>query len=148
MSLSNSCKFTGTLGADPEFKPTNNNKSSCKFSLAVNKKGQNGEKVTTWINCTAYGAVADRIMKYCQKGTNVTVESEYSSWKYNENWYHGFTCFQVDFHRNWKQADQNQQQGQQQNNQQQQPPQQNNQQQHAVSQQQTNAGQFDEDIPF
>jgi len=117
MSLANSCKFTGTFGKDPEFKKTTNGKSSCKFSLAVNKRDQNGEKGVTWVSCTAYGATSDLIMKYCQKGSNVSVECEYSTWEHQNKYYHGFTCFQVHFNRNFKSQDNQQQQN---NNQQQQ----------------------------
>ena len=68
----------GNLTRDPETTHTQKNTSLCKFGIALNRKwigsdGQAQEKAT-FIECTAWGKIADVIQKYCHKGKQVCIE--------------------------------------------------------------------------
>ena len=87
MSISNSCKFIGNLGKDPEVISYQMDKQMVKLSLAVLKKWKdkegNWQEEVSWVmlNCFRPGLV-DIISKYLFKGDKVIVEAEYSPRKY------------------------------------------------------------------
>lgn len=69
----------GRFGKDPEAKKTANNKVVVYFRLANNRDwGQEeNQKHTNWIQCRAYGNLAEKvIMPYCKSGTSVIVSGE------------------------------------------------------------------------
>jgi len=68
----------GTFGKDTELKTTQSQTSICSFSLAVTRKfkDKSGEKVTDWINCTAFGKTAETISKYFSKGSKIMIDGE------------------------------------------------------------------------
>jgi single-strand DNA-binding protein len=78
----NVCTFIGNLGGAPELKYTSGGEPLCKFSLAVNKtwKNQAGEtqEKTTWVDCVAWGKLAELCNEYLTKGAPVHIEAEYS----------------------------------------------------------------------
>ncbi len=63
---------SGNLTKDPVLKTTQNGKTFCSFSIASNEEYA-GNKNTTFVNCTAWGKVAEIINQHCQKGTSVCV---------------------------------------------------------------------------
>ena len=75
----------GNLTKDPELSQTKSGKSVCHFTIAVNRKyvGQSGERETDFFNCTAWGAQADSIAKYCHKGTLVSCEGRIRTGSYD-----------------------------------------------------------------
>jgi len=76
------CKvmIIGRVGKDPEFKKINSGQSVANFSLACTEKfkdrnGQPQEK-TEWINCIAWGKVAEIIQQYVKKGGLIYVDGK------------------------------------------------------------------------
>lgn len=79
-TLRNRVQLIGHLGAAPEVKTIIGGKKVAKLVLATNEvyKNQKGEKITetTWHNLTAWGANADIIEKYLQKGSEIAIEGK------------------------------------------------------------------------
>lgn len=69
--------ITGNLTRDPELRTTPNGASVCSFSVAVNRvyKDSNGEQKedVSFIDCSAWGRLAEMINQYAKKGTGVLV---------------------------------------------------------------------------
>jgi single-strand DNA-binding protein len=66
----------GRFVATPELRTFDMDKLTTEFSLAVDSgyKNANGEKVTDFINCQAYGKRAEFICKYFKKGSPILIE--------------------------------------------------------------------------
>ena len=65
----NSCCFVGRLGKDIELKQTQSGISYAKFSLAVDRGYKSGEeRITDWIDCTAWRGTAEFAAKWFHKG--------------------------------------------------------------------------------
>lgn len=65
----------GRLVRDPELRKTKENVSVVGFSIAVdNPPMANGEKSTSFFECTAWNALADNIVKYTHKGSLIGIE--------------------------------------------------------------------------
>ena len=67
----------GRLGRDPEKRYTQNGTPVASFSLAVDrdfKDKATGEKVTDWINVTAWRQTAEFVSRYFTKGRLAVVE--------------------------------------------------------------------------
>jgi len=76
-TLSNLVILIGNVGKDPEIKYNDNGSVVASLVLATNdgykdKSGQWVDK-TTWHNITCWGTLAQRVEKFIQKGTNITV---------------------------------------------------------------------------
>jgi single-strand DNA-binding protein len=73
----------GNLTRDPELRQTPTGQSVCSFSLALNRayKGQNGEwqEATDYIDCVAWGPLAERVSQYLQKGRRALVQGRLQS---------------------------------------------------------------------
>ena len=73
----NRVHLAGNLTRDPDHKLVGQN-SNCKFGLAVNRKytGKDGTKrdEVVFIDCEAWGKLADLINQYCVKGKPIYVE--------------------------------------------------------------------------
>ncbi len=76
--------IVGRLTKAPELRTTPNGISVMSFTLAFDNKskGPNGEKTSSFINCTAWRQNAEFISKYCQKGTQVGIEGSLQERKY------------------------------------------------------------------
>jgi len=74
MSNLNKCMFMGNLGKDAEVRQAGESKVA-SFSLAVSEKYKDTEK-TEWVNCVAWGKLADIAEKYFKKGTKLYVEGK------------------------------------------------------------------------
>ncbi len=72
----NSVVLVGRLTRDIEIRKTQSNLSVASFSLAVDNrtKDANGNKTTSFINCTAWRQSADFLAKYTHKGSLIGVE--------------------------------------------------------------------------
>ena len=70
--------LAGNLGKDPEVRFLANEQVVANFSLAINRrwKGSDGEmkEETTWVDCSAFGKVAENVGKYLVKGSSCFVE--------------------------------------------------------------------------
>lgn len=78
----NNVGLTGRITKDLELKYTQNGKAYCRFTLAVDrglskeKKQEaeaNGQPTVDFINCVAWGKVAETINRYTAKGKKVLV---------------------------------------------------------------------------
>lgn len=75
MSSVNRVLLSGNMTADPSLNHTNNGTPVVNFRIASNRKA--GDKVKTcFIDCAAFGAQAESVMKYCHKGSSVLVEAQ------------------------------------------------------------------------
>jgi single-strand DNA-binding protein len=73
----------GNLTRDPELRQTPTGQSVCSFSLALNRayKAQNGEwqEATDYIDCVAWGPLAERVSQYLSKGRRALVQGRLQS---------------------------------------------------------------------
>ena len=70
----NSVVLVGRLGKDIELKKTNSDIAYCNFSLALDRNYKQGdERVTDWIDCTAWRSTAEFLAKFFHKGSMVGV---------------------------------------------------------------------------
>ena len=70
----NSVVLVGRLGKDIELKKTASDIAFCNFSLAVDRGYKQGdERVTDWIDCTAWRSTAEFLAKFFHKGSMVGV---------------------------------------------------------------------------
>ena len=69
----------GRLTRDPESQGEGDSKRA-RFSIAIDrpKDGAGAD----FINCTAFGRTAENILKYCKKGTMISVEGSLNSYSY------------------------------------------------------------------
>ena len=65
----------GRMTRDPELRYTNAGTAVASFALAVDRdfKGQNGQKETDFIECTAWKGTAEFVSKYFAKGRMAVV---------------------------------------------------------------------------
>ncbi len=67
----------GNITRDPELRAISSGSQVCSFSVAVNRnyKGNDGsdKESVSFINCTAWGRVAEIISEYGKKGTGIMV---------------------------------------------------------------------------
>ena len=79
--------ITGNLTRDPELRTTPNGSSVCSFSVAVNRvyRDSNGEQKedVSFIDCSAWGKLAEMISQYAKKGSGVLVSGrlDQRSWE-------------------------------------------------------------------
>lgn len=65
----NHISIAGRLTKDVELRRTNSGKAVASFTLAVDRDfGQNGQKETDFIECTAWGSTGEFVSKYFSKG--------------------------------------------------------------------------------
>lgn len=73
----------GNLTRDPELRQTPSGQTVCSFSLALNRayKGQDGnwQEATDYIDCVAWGPLAERINQYLSKGRRALVQGRLQS---------------------------------------------------------------------
>lgn len=83
----NRCVISGNLGADPELRNTASGTAILSMRVAVNerRKDQSGEwtDYVNWVDCVMFGARAESVSRFLQKGSKVAVEGKlrYSSWE-------------------------------------------------------------------
>lgn len=77
----NTIQLIGRLGSDITIRTTNSGLSVTSFSLALPGK-KNGEDITTWIKCTAFGELADNLADAASKGDRLIVSGrlQANSW--------------------------------------------------------------------
>lgn len=77
----------GNLGKDPEYKVSQSGNGIVRFSLAVkgNRKDDNGEYKTNWINCLAFGKTAELITNHCKKGDKIGIRGSLETGSYTNN---------------------------------------------------------------
>lgn len=73
----------GKLTADAELKSTNSGTSVTQFTIAVNRRGKDGEQSADFITCVAWKGTAEFITRYFRKGSSICVVGRIQtrSWK-------------------------------------------------------------------
>lgn len=75
----------GRLTKDPELRKTQSGVSVVSFTVAVDRDFKNGdEKVTDYIDCTAWRGQADFISKFFTKGRAIVVDGSLNSRKWQD----------------------------------------------------------------
>lgn len=66
----NHCTFQGRMTRNPELRRTQSGKAVTSFTLAVDDdyKAADGEKTTAFVDCVAWGTLAETVAKYFAKG--------------------------------------------------------------------------------
>ena len=87
MANFNKVILLGNLTRDPQLSYTPNQTAVVEFGLATNRKwkGQDGQdrSETCFVDCKAFGRMAENINKYCSKGRPLLVDGRltFSSWE-------------------------------------------------------------------
>lgn len=90
VTLRNHIQLIGRVGSELSLSRTKSDKPYIKFSLATNENyiNQKGEKVETtqWHRLVAWGQMAERIVQFAQKGTELLVSGKllYNSYEDKE----------------------------------------------------------------
>jgi single-strand DNA-binding protein len=85
----NQCNFIGRTGKDPEVRYTQGGTAVANFSVACSESWKDkttGEKMekTEWVNCTAWGKLAEIIGQYVTKGTLLFVSGKFETQKWDD----------------------------------------------------------------
>ena len=76
----------GRLTADPELKQTPSGVSVTKFTVAVDRRYQQGEdKIADFINVTAWRSTAEFVTKYFKKGSMIAVQGSIQTGSYEKD---------------------------------------------------------------
>ena len=80
----NNVSLTGRITKDPELRYTPNQKAYIMFTIAVdrNYKDAQGNKLSDFIPCVAWGTQADFIGKYVKKGNLIEITGNVQSRSY------------------------------------------------------------------
>ena len=81
----NGVVLTGRLTRDVELKATSTGNNVASFTVAVDgfTKDQNGETISSFINCVAWSNSAKFVSTYCKKGSLVALEGRLQSRSYD-----------------------------------------------------------------
>lgn len=71
------------LTKDPEMKTSQSGTAFTKFSIAVND-GWGDKKQTSFLNCTAFGKIAEAVANFTRKGSKVFVEGKVVTGSYDK----------------------------------------------------------------
>lgn len=78
--------ITGRLVRDPELKTANSGTELCKFTVAVERRrrDRDDQKVTDFLDCTAWGKTGVFVNTYFHKGDGITVDGRMESEKWTD----------------------------------------------------------------
>ena len=89
----------GRLTSDPELRQTQSGISSCRFTVAVNRKfadKNTGERQADFISCVAWRQTAEFVSKYFIKGSMICVEGELRTGSYADKTHSDVTHYTTD----------------------------------------------------
>lgn len=88
----------GRLTADPELRQTQSGISSCRFTVAVNRKykNDNGEYEADFLTCVAWRQTAEFVSRYFTKGKMIALEGSLRSGKYQDKNHEDVTHYTTD----------------------------------------------------
>ena len=80
----NQVGLVGRLTKDPNFRVISDKKPSTSFVIAINRnfKNQQGKIETDYVLCIAWGKLAERIEKFCGKGSLIGVNGRLQTRSY------------------------------------------------------------------
>ena len=79
--------LVGRLTADPELRQTQSGISSCRFTVAVDRKftdKETGERKADFVSCVAWRQTAEFVSNYFSKGKLIAVEGELRNNNYKD----------------------------------------------------------------
>jgi len=91
--------LVGRLTADPILKQTQSGISSCRFTVAANRKfadKNTGERQADFINCIAWKQTAEFVSRYFSKGRMIVVEGALRNNNYQDRKYPDVTHYTMD----------------------------------------------------
>lgn len=89
----------GRLTADPELRQTQSGISSCRFTVAVNRRfadKNTGERQADFISCTAWRQTAEFVSRYFKKGSMICVEGNLRTGSYADRNHPDVTHYTTD----------------------------------------------------
>lgn len=79
----------GRLVKDPELKVNSQNKSYCRFTIAIDNSYTNdsGEKIENadFINCVCWNNTAENLCKYQKKGNKIAISGKLHTYSYKKD---------------------------------------------------------------
>lgn len=82
----NTVTLVGRLTKEIDLRKTPSNKSTCTFTIAVNRRfKQDGQQEADFIQVVAWNQSADFLAKYAHKGTEVSVEGRIATRSYDKD---------------------------------------------------------------
>ena len=91
--------LVGRLTADPELRQTQSGVSSCRFTVAVDRKfadKNTGERQADFISCTAWRQTAEFISRYFSKGKMIGIEGSLRTGSYTDKNHSDVTHYTTD----------------------------------------------------
>lgn len=91
--------IVGRMYNDPELRQTQSGVSSCKFTVAVNRKFKNehtGEYDADFITCKAWRQTAEFVSRYFSKGKMIALEGTLRTGKYTDKNHSDVTHYTTD----------------------------------------------------
>lgn len=91
--------LTGRLTADPELRQTQNGISSCRFTVAVDRRfadKNTGERQADFITCVAWRQTAEFVSRYFSKGKMIALEGSLRTGSYTDRNYSDVTHYTTD----------------------------------------------------
>lgn len=95
----NKVLLVGRLTADPELRQTTSGISSCRFTVAVNRRFKNestGEYDADFISCVAWRQTAEFVSRYFSKGKMIALEGSLRTGKYQDKNHPDITHYTTD----------------------------------------------------
>lgn len=95
----NSVQILGRITADPELRHTQSGISSCRFTVAVDRKftdKNTGERQADFISCVAWRQTAEFISKYFSKGKMIALEGSLRTGSYQDKNHSDVTHYTTD----------------------------------------------------
>ncbi len=89
----------GRLTADPELRQTQSGISSCRFTVAVDRRytdKSNGERQADFISCVAWRQTAEFVSRYFNKGKLIAVEGTLRTGSYTDRNHPDVTHYTTD----------------------------------------------------
>ena len=91
--------LVGRLTADPELRQTQSGVSSCRFTIAVDRRfadKNTGERQADFISCTAWRQPAEFVSRYFSKGKLIAVEGSLRTGSYTDKNHSDVTHYTTD----------------------------------------------------
>ncbi|MDE5619452.1 MAG: single-stranded DNA-binding protein [Ruminococcus sp.] len=91
--------LVGRLTSDPELRQTTGGTTSCRFSVAMDRKfvnKQTGERESDFIRCVAWGQTAEFVNRYFSKGKLIGIEGQLRSGSYQDKNHPDVTHYTTD----------------------------------------------------
>jgi len=93
----------GRLTADPELRQTQSGISSCRFTVAIDRKfadKETGERKADFVGCIAWQRTAEFVAEYFSKGKLIAVEGELRNNNYQDKNHSDVTHYTMDVNVN------------------------------------------------